>query len=153
MKVLTVWQPWATLIAIGAKPYEFRSHDYRRRNAKVEGQRIAIHAGTRRVKPDEVRGLIRHLDAHGSAGTALVVEVARPYLVHVLNHPEAVAYSAIVATATLGSPTMAYLLNRPTDSDRFEHSLFGWPMMEIAPVMPPVPVRGFQGFWNYEGSL
>lgn len=25
MKALTIWQPWASLIMIGAKPYEFRS--------------------------------------------------------------------------------------------------------------------------------
>jgi hypothetical protein len=24
MKALTIWQPWASLIMIGAKPYEFR---------------------------------------------------------------------------------------------------------------------------------
>jgi hypothetical protein len=24
MKALTIWQPWATLIMIGAKPHEFR---------------------------------------------------------------------------------------------------------------------------------
>jgi len=25
MKALTIWQPWASLIMIGAKPFEFRT--------------------------------------------------------------------------------------------------------------------------------
>lgn len=41
MKALTVWQPWATLLAVGAKQFETRdwSTDYR--------GRLAIHAATR----------------------------------------------------------------------------------------------------------
>ena len=28
MKALTIWQPWASLIMVGAKPYEFRPKSY-----------------------------------------------------------------------------------------------------------------------------
>lgn len=37
MKALTVWQPWASLIIMGAKPYEFRKWDYRTRAAGHQG--------------------------------------------------------------------------------------------------------------------
>ena len=30
MKGLTIWQPWASLIMIGAKPYEFRPEEANR---------------------------------------------------------------------------------------------------------------------------
>ncbi len=42
--VITLWQPWATWIARGWKSIETRRH---RRFAKLEGQRICIHAGQR----------------------------------------------------------------------------------------------------------
>jgi hypothetical protein len=48
---ITIWQPWATLIAIGAKPFEFRSWPV---PARLIGQRIAVHAGARPVRCKEV---------------------------------------------------------------------------------------------------
>ena len=44
MKATTLWQPWASLIAIGAKYYETRDYPP---PAKLLGQRIAIHAAVR----------------------------------------------------------------------------------------------------------
>jgi len=41
MKAISLWQPWATLIACGAKPYETRSFAP---PASLIGQSIAIHA-------------------------------------------------------------------------------------------------------------
>lgn len=58
MKALTIWQPWASLVMIGAKPYEFRRWDYRERERALEGQRIVIHAGARPVKLAEVEDIL-----------------------------------------------------------------------------------------------
>lgn len=58
MKALTIWQPWASLIMIGAKPYEFRRWDYREREPGLEGERIVIHAGARPVTLDDVEDVI-----------------------------------------------------------------------------------------------
>lgn len=44
MKALTIWQPWATAIAIGAKRIETRSWETHYRGP------IAIHAAARRNK-------------------------------------------------------------------------------------------------------
>src|ERR1700694_167443 len=41
MKAISLWQPWASLIACGAKPYETRHWAPPR---ELIGQRIAIHA-------------------------------------------------------------------------------------------------------------
>ena len=46
MKALTLWQPWASLVIAGAKPYEFRSWSPPR---WLIGQRIVIHAAARRL--------------------------------------------------------------------------------------------------------
>jgi hypothetical protein len=66
MKALTIWQPWASLIMVGAKPYEFRRWDFRAREARLVGERIVIHAGTRPAKLDEVEDVI----ADGRGGVA-----------------------------------------------------------------------------------
>ena len=42
MKAITIWQPWAQLVAVGAKNYETRSWSTRYRGA------IAIHAAKKR---------------------------------------------------------------------------------------------------------
>lgn len=44
MKVITLWQPWASWIRLGWKTIETRTHN---RFRSLEHQRIAIHAGLR----------------------------------------------------------------------------------------------------------
>ena len=46
---LTLWQPWASLVAVGAKLYETRGKPAPRR---LIGQRIAIHAAARTCVTD-----------------------------------------------------------------------------------------------------
>jgi ASCH domain. len=59
MKALTIWQPWASLIIAGAKPYEFRGW---RAPRSLIGQRIVIHAAARKIDMEEVGNLfhMRH---------------------------------------------------------------------------------------------
>lgn len=57
MKALTVWQPWASLIVLGAKPYEFRQWDFRKREPGLVGERIVIHASTRLVRIDDLEDI------------------------------------------------------------------------------------------------
>ena len=44
MKAITLWQPWATFVAMKWKTIETRTHQ---RFRSLKGQRIAIHAGKR----------------------------------------------------------------------------------------------------------
>src|SRR3972149_4902156 len=48
MKVITFYQPWATMILDGVKTIETRTHD---RFKNLQGHRIGIHAGTK-VRPE-----------------------------------------------------------------------------------------------------
>lgn len=74
MKALTIWQPWASLIMVGAKPFEFRRWDYRERETNLVDQRIAVHAGARPVRLEEVEEIIS--DSRGGVLTG----VAAPLL-------------------------------------------------------------------------
>jgi hypothetical protein len=104
MKALTMWQPWASLIMIGAKPYEFRRWDYRTRDRGLEGQRIVIHAGARPVKLAEVEDIIERLEDRISS---LSAEIAMPLLKRILAAHKCqgvVELSAGLGTAVLGKP-------------------------------------------------
>src|SRR5579871_5258500 len=82
MKTCTIWQPWASLVMIGAKPYEFRRWDYRERYPNLEGQRIVIHAGTRPVRRAEVEDIVLRMKDRLSS---LRAEIAMPLLERLLD--------------------------------------------------------------------
>lgn len=152
MKALTIWQPWASLIMIGAKPYEFRRWDYRKRDRSLEGQRIVIHAGARRMRPLEVQDILLNLASEGEQGAGLKPEPARKLLVAVgfregdggIQLPHAHA----LGTAILGTPKLAHEIYTG-DSDRIDQHIWAWPLTDIRHFEPPVPMRGGQGFWTY----
>lgn len=151
MQAITIWQPWASLIVVGAKPYEFRGWPAPR---VVRGQRIAIHAGARKVKRDEIADLILRLKGSEPWSTALRPELALPLLERWLLNPELLPLASIVGTAMLGQPkraheTIAEFGGVANDSDRGEHWNWAWPLSAVEPVEPIVPARGAQGFWTW----
>lgn len=154
-KALTIWQPWASLVMIGAKPFEFRRWDYRTRDRSIEGQRIVIHAGARRMRPFEVQELLGQLWAEDGFGTGLKHEPARELLVKIGFKPGdggvQLPLAHALGTAILGKPRKASeIFGRGRgDSDRIDQQIWAWPLSDIVPFEPPVPMRGLQGFWTY----
>lgn len=151
MQALTIWQPWATLIIAGAKPYEFRGWPAPH---AVRGTRIAIHAGSRKVKRDEVADLILRLQGPEPWSTALRKNVALPLLERALLRPEILPLASVIGTATLGAPRRAHDVavefgDPVNDSDRDAHVNWAWPLSGIEPLEPIAPARGAQGFWTW----
>lgn len=170
MKALTIWQPWASLILVGAKPWEFRSWQPPR---WLIGKRMAIHAGARPVKPKEVRALILGLKGgFGLERPALLEEPALALLERVerglveakkptlATQAYRLPMSAVIGTAIVGEPmrgdkcAQAIGLGRAgNDSDRDGTFNWGWPMLEIKPLLPPVECTGAQGLWDFRGDI
>lgn len=158
IKVITLWQPWASLIMIGAKPWEFRSWSYVARGVGVKpGDTIGIHAAARPIKPTEIKDLLARLD-DPVCSTGLVPNVARPLLERLdaaFKCMGVIETSALLGTGTIGKPALASevkpewaaLIN---DSDRLEHCNWAWPMADIRRFDAPVFIPGHQGFWNYQ---
>jgi hypothetical protein len=148
---LTIWQPWASLIMLDAKPYEFRGWPAPR---SLHGQRIAIHAGARPIKRSEVADLIMRLQGETPWTTGLRPHIALPFLERVHSSPGSLPLSVVLGTVILGQPRHSYEIigefGAPiNDSDRDQHSNWAWPVSDIQHLEPPVPARGAQGFWRW----
>ncbi|HEY5410903.1 MAG TPA: hypothetical protein VIJ94_09280, partial [Caulobacteraceae bacterium] len=154
-KALTLWQPWGTLVRARAKPWEFRG--WRPPNSVI-GARIGIHAGARPVKRPEIEDLLERLTSGtgGAWSTALIPEIAIPILERALADPRSMPLSSMLCSAVVGEPKegwkIAEELGGPVnDSDREEHSNWGWPMLDVEPYEPIIPCRGMQGLWEWNG--
>lgn len=167
MKALTVYQPWASLIVAGAKPYEFRGWNPREKGgayAALIGQRIVIHASARPIERGVVGGMweMQTLRAPIAKEMCLYRDKALPVLDAAMamtmkgaDGSLGLPMSAGIGTAILGEPRNGWDIAeefgvpRANDSDRDEHANWGWPMLEVERWEEPIPMRGAQGFWNW----
>jgi hypothetical protein len=154
IRAITIWQPWATLIAEGCKPFEFRGWPAPK---SLVGQRIAIHAGARKAPKDEVRDLLLRLHSSSWRETGLLREPSLAILEKALPALGSLPLSSVLCTAVLGQPirgaVLAGRLGLPAvnDSDRDAHLNWGWPLTDIEKVQPFAPAKGSQGFWIWHG--
>ena len=161
MKAITLWQPWASLIMIGAKPWEFRGWSYVERRVGVAvNDCIGIHAGARPIKPAEVDDLRRRLD-DPICSTGLVPDKARALLDRLAAAHKCrgvLEMSALLGTVRIGEPKLS-VDAMPSwkgiigDSDRLEHCKWAWPMLDVEPFDAPIPMKGWQGFFNVPDRL
>ncbi|MCC6457256.1 MAG: ASCH domain-containing protein [Caldilineaceae bacterium] len=132
MKAITLWQPWATLIAIGAKRYETRSWATNYRGP------LAIHAAKRKADPG---------DWHGPINAALKEAGFGWY-------GEELPYGCIVCTVELvevyRTETM-YMPFRAAERHFGDYTpgRFAWRLANVQPVAN-IPARGSQGFWEWQ---
>lgn len=150
MMAISLWQPWAQLCVLGEKRVETRSWP-----TNVRG-RIAIHAAK---KPLELT--MELLPSHG-----VQLEVGRLLYRHGLSScqrnakvPNGLALGAIVGTVDIVDCVpieQLYGSEYDTEKERafgdWSAGRYGW--IQANPVLfaQPVPERGHQGFWNWEGE-
>ncbi len=123
MPALTLWQPWASLIAFGLKPYETRSQPAPRR---LLGRRIAIHAALRRPAFGEITPEIHHAMA-GLTGNPTWFDL--------------LPYGAVVCIAVLEDIAPAPRVPADAFGD-YGPGRWAWKFVDIHPLRPPVPARG-----------
>jgi hypothetical protein len=152
-KAFTIWQPWASLVILRAKPHEFRRWKFTDKPhlAPLVGQRIVIHAGARPVRVGELTDLLDRIDEGESA---LDVAIARPFISAVLearrrNEVGPAPLSAALGTAIIGEPRSVLDLFSHADSDRLDQHMYGWPLSDVRAFDTPIPAAGAQGFWSW----
>lgn len=154
-KALTIWQPWTSLIMVRAKPWEFRGWNFADKPhlAKLVGQRIVLHAGSRKPSVNDLRDVLYRIEEGESA---LDPELATPLVsrlldavIHKTDMP--VPFSAALGTAVLGQPQRCVDLFRDqvADSSRIDEHMYAWPLTDVTPFDEPIPAAGAQGFWNW----
>ena len=154
MKALTLWQPWASAIALGSKRIETRSWSTNYRGP------LAIHAAKRR----NVDELIYYGCCWNWCG-ALGVKMGRHNDIW-----DTLPFGAIVATCELVDcrPTETFTVGeldtkRRPDGDvhhtyawterqlgNFDPGRFGWLLADIVPLDEPVAATGRQGLWDWQ---
>lgn len=130
LKVLTLWQPWASLIALGFKSYETRSWAVKYRG------KLAIHAAKREIKPGEFGSTCIYL---GSAQQVLALNA------HAYSN-----YGVIVAVADLTDclPMTNGLIAAQTRLELsvgwWEFGRIAWKLENVIALPTPIPYRGLQ---------
>lgn len=141
MKVLSLIQPWATLVAIGAKCIETRAWSTPYRGP------IAIHAS-------------KWQDANGRVVNAQVAEYLA--LCHGEPFRTALTQGGIERVRQLPSGAVVAIARLvdvvPTDVvivDDYERELgnyrpgrFAWRLADVRPLSTPLPARGMPGLWE-----
>ena len=136
IKALPLWQPWATLVAIGAKHYETRAFAPPRIGLRA-GQRIAIHA----CKTPEALEL---------CGTW-------PFSSYVAR-PDELPLGAIVALATIHDwePTNALASSLGVPERQFgdyQRGRYASQLTRVEALKQPIPFKGPQGTFDVPVEL
>jgi hypothetical protein len=136
MKALTLWEPWASLIALGAKKIETRSWPTNYRGP------LAIHASVRPPSLDNYVQVIT--DALYADG---------PHLFHLGC---VIAIVDLVDCVKMTQDMITYL--RLSEPGRNELAFGHWDPGRYAWILAsprriePVPSRGKQGLWTWDGD-
>jgi hypothetical protein len=161
MKALTIWQPWASLIALGLKPYEFRTWPAPR---SIRGQRIVIHAAARKTRPTELAELLndpeRLLASIGITADATVDRHRLSQAMDLLEKELGSRHSGGVlelgvalCTAVLGEPKRCTeLFAGLMDPDDINPDMWACPLTEVR-TFPPVDMKGARQFWGWPHDM
>ena len=139
MKCLTLWQPWATFIALGMKTIETRTHD---RYSWLVGKRLAIHAGKRwdRTGIPRARAVLRRPEAAAPLPPGMTWEnlerVARAQAGHVICTAKVMAHKRCRA-----HDAFAALCDCEGD--------YGLVLDELRTLDHAVPAKGHRGVWGF----
>lgn len=130
MKAITLWQPWATLIALGEKPYETRSWPTSYRG------KIAIHASKK--WDDEIIGYVMDW------------RVQQIMQIYRLRSYADMPLGAIVCIGDLTDciPTSLVPRNEQRFGD-FTPGRFAWKIEHVKTLLNPIEIRGKQGLWDW----
>lgn len=146
MKALTLHQPWATLIAIGAKCIETRSWSTSYRGP------LAIHAAKGFPKEAQVACITYpFIDTLGKAGFRVGAWPGKPLpLGAIVATCELVDCEKIARQKWWKIDGVTWILS---DAERalgdYAPGRDAWLLANIRPLLEPIPAKGAQGLWEW----
>jgi len=148
MKVISLLQPWATLVVIGAKRIETRSWD-----TKYRGP-IAIHASKGLSKAQRaICKQEKFADALAEINELPLGKIIGAVTLHSTFKSEdfPTAFGAKAQALEYG-PTTAHAIvggMREHEFGDFSPGRFGWDLRDPISFVHPIDVRGSLGIWNF----
>jgi len=145
MKAISIWQPHASLIVMGLKPFETRSWTAWK---SLIGKRIWIHAGK---ALDDLLDLNEYLEdrnaGHHDQDYDAYVEALRACGFKYLRD---MPRGCLIGTAVLEASLPTENLTNPGPFGNFGPGRFAWQMTDPIPLATPIPFAGKQGFFEVQ---
>lgn len=138
MKAISLWQPWASAIALGVKRIETRS-----RKTNYRGP-IAIHAALRH-KLEQIEAFDELLE-HDRIRFAF--EDSLDLSFHTLPFGCVVATAEIVDCRPVGDLKLELLTEEEIALGDYTAGRYGWVLANVKRLGKPIPARGWQGFFE-----
>lgn len=146
MKALSLWQPWATLVAIGAKQIETRSWKTSHRGL------LAIHATN--VFSDENRKLAYMAEPFASTLIMAGYNLRGPLRAEFLPLGAIVAVVDLVGCSTTNDIPMHWDVSAQERAfGDYSANRYAWFLGNIRQLKTPVPCRGWQQLWNVPAEI
>ena len=159
MKAITLHQPWASLLACGAKKTETRSWPPL---ASIIGQRIAIHAGLKKVHKHDAQllwGVVNRLPWY-VPGKPVTLEIPggsviatakllTAFRVGQHSNPSPGAFASCDLTHQGLCPGALHTAEVDAYGD-YSVGRWIWVLGQLEELPEQVPAKGHQGFWNWE---
>lgn len=151
VKAISIWQPHASLIICGSKPFETRSWPAHR---NLIGKRIAIHAGKCLDDLEELSEYIAETRDEPELAEIPSFEAMWKALFNAgfktLNE---LPRGCVIGTAVLSESIRTDDLAEPGHFGNFEPGRFAWRMTDVEMLPVPVQFRGQQGFFDVPDNL
>lgn len=155
MKAITIWQPWASLLVMGAKLYETRSW------ATNYCGPIAIHAAAKPVQRtiDElVRGTIAATvddldDSYRRTLERFDRLFPSPAELYQLPTGAIIGTARLVRCNPIDEAFVARLTEQEIDLGDYSPGRFAWEFESMTPLPEPIPAKGTQGLWKWKGGV
>lgn len=155
MKAITIWQPYASLIMLGNKPFEFRTW---KPPASIIGERVAIHAAKRKPTPEEIKDILWDFESNASRKYRLTGGANRhlhSWLAESRNEGLNLPFGAVLGTAILQAVhEISFPIAKHIETPRQEKDapVYGWELTNLITLATPIEATGAQGFWNWNES-
>jgi hypothetical protein len=143
MKALSLWQPWASLVALGEKSIETRIWSTKHRGP------LAIHAAQK--LPPRWLGASRDTEAFRTE----IADVLNCRLDHVEAEIRKLPYGKVLCIVNLfrieeTSTVREILCKRELIFGNYEDGRYAWSMQMIEKFTEPIPAKGNRMLWNWE---
>lgn len=145
MKALTIWQPWAELIIMGHKTFETRVW-----KPYYSDKRIAIHAAAYKRLPHEL-----YMEIAYAIGIP-PEKYNGSWLYYMEHRVTADHFGAVLGTASIGrvltsSEAIKALSPKEMALGDYSPRRYAWELTDVEVFKKPIPARGMQGLWEWEG--